>query len=132
MSGNSGLFVLLLGVIGVSLIAWPRIAKAQQDPDSQVIAQLRMAGSDLSKPHPIEFFLYVPTREAAERVGSRLRALNFEANVTPAAQGPEWLVLATKLMRPEKAELVRLRKVFGELVAAEKGQYDGWGTPVVK
>ncbi len=30
------------------------------DPDQMVLDQLRKAGSDLSKPHKIDFFLYFP------------------------------------------------------------------------
>ena len=35
-------------------------------------------------------------------------------------------------MVPEAKELVRLRGMFTLLSNAEKGSYDGWGTPVVK
>jgi regulator of RNase E activity RraB len=132
MNGSSSLLVLLLGAILLGLIAWPRIARARQDPDAQVIAQLRKAGSDLSKPHPIEFFLYVSTREAADRLASKVHELRFEVEVKPAAQGPQWLVLATKSLVPTEASLAAVRKQFTALAAAESGDYDGWGTPVVK
>jgi hypothetical protein len=132
MNGNTSLLLVVLGAVVLGLFVWPRIAKAQQDPDAQVLAQLRKAGSDLSKPHPIEFFLYVPTKEAAQRLESQVRALHFESKVQPAAQGSQWLVLATKSMVPKQADLVLVRQQFTALAAAEKGEYDGWGTPVVK
>ncbi|HTE39828.1 MAG TPA: ribonuclease E inhibitor RraB [Steroidobacteraceae bacterium] len=134
MNGNTSLLLVVLGAVPVvlSLFVWPRIARAQQDPDAQVLAQLRKAGSDLSKPHPIEFFLYVPTKEAAGRLESQVRALHFETKVRPAAQGSQWVVLATKSMVPKQADLVLVRQKFTALAAAEKGEYDGWGTPMVK
>jgi len=133
MNGSTSLLLVVLGAVVLGLFVWPRIANAQQDhPDAQVLAQLRKAGSDLSKPHPIEFFLYAPSKEAAQRLEAQVRALHFETKVQPAAQGSEWLVLATKSMVPRQADLVSVREKFTALAAAEKGQYDGWGTPVVK
>jgi hypothetical protein len=41
-------------------------SKEKPDLDQAVLVQLRKAGSDLSKPHNIEFFLYFPTRSVAE------------------------------------------------------------------
>jgi len=132
MNGNTSFLLVVLGAVVLGLFVWPRIAKAQQDPDAQVLAQLRKAGSDLSKPHPIEFFLYVPTKEAAQKLESQVRALHFETKVQPAAQGSLWLVLATKSMVPKQADLILVRQQFAALAAVEKGEYDGWGTPVVK
>ncbi|HXE42414.1 MAG TPA: ribonuclease E inhibitor RraB, partial [Candidatus Baltobacteraceae bacterium] len=37
------------------------------DLDESVLIQLKKAGSDLSKTHKIEFFLYFPTQAKAEQ-----------------------------------------------------------------
>ena len=132
MNGNYGSLVVLICIVTAAIFVWPRIARAQQGLDAQVIAQLQQAGSDLSKPHPIEFFLYVPTHEAAERLASKIRGLNFDAKVAPAAKGSDWAVLATRSMIPAEPELAQLRKTFVALAAAEHGTYDGWGTEVVE
>ena len=124
--------ILLVGIVAIGLFALPRIVRAGESPDAQVITQLRKAGSNLSKPHDVEFFLYVPTPEAAERLASKLRALHFGTKVDRAAQGPGWLVLATKSMIPTESAMVALRVQFTALAAEEKGEYDGWGTPIVK
>lgn len=131
MTGNTSLLIVLLGAVVLGVFLWPRVARAQQDPDAQVLVQLKKAGSDLSKPHPIEFFLYAPSKEAADRLASKVRVLHFDAKVEPAAQGSQWLVLATKSMVPTQADLVSIREQFTALATAEKGEYDGWGTPVV-
>jgi hypothetical protein len=131
MSGNTTI-ALVLATIAVGALVLPRIVRAQSGPDAQVIDQLRKAGSELSKPHPIEFFLYVPTREAAERLASKLITIKFETKITASPQAAQWLVSATKSMVPDEAELMAIRKVFTALAAVENGEYDGWGTPVVK
>src|SRR3981189_1026855 len=88
-----------------------RGAQGQSSKDGQVIAQLKKFGSDLSRPHPIEFYLYMPTREGADRVVANVRALGCGIKkVDRAAAGPGWLVLATKTMVPLESELSELRR----------------------
>jgi hypothetical protein len=108
-------------------------ADAQAGRDADVIALLKKAGSDLSKPHPIEFYLYLPTREAAERVAAKVRALGCGIKrVGSEGSGPGWLVLATKTMVPVEAELAKLGKEFEALAKVENGEYDGWEAQVTK
>lgn len=45
----------------------------QNDPDQQVLDQLKAAGSDLSKPHKIEFFLYFPSKEKADGAATEMK-----------------------------------------------------------
>jgi regulator of RNase E activity RraB len=108
------------------------VALAQVSSDKSVIEQLREAGSDLSKPHPIEFFLYLPNEDAARRVAEKVAALGFAVGVEVTATGDQWLVQARKTMVPDEAELVRLHQVFDDLVAPENGEYDGWGASVTR
>lgn len=102
------------------------------DPDGQVLDQLRRAGSDLSKEHPIEFFLYFSSEESAHAAASRLRNDGFAVEVRPGALRPDWLCFTTKRMIPEHEDISQLRVKFETLANELGGQYDGWGTPVVK
>jgi len=131
MNRNSSLLILILAAIVLGLFLWPRIARAQQDPDSQGLARYERAGSELSKLHKVDFYLFVATREAAYRLASKIKELHFETNVAPMKPG-QWLVLATKLMLPTQADLVFIREQLTALAAAEKGQYSHWDTTVVK
>jgi len=42
-------------------------SKEKPDLDRSVLVQLRRSGSDLLKPHNIEFFLYFPTQSVADK-----------------------------------------------------------------
>ena len=106
--------------------------KVRPDLDQSVLVQLRKAGSDLTKPHHIEFFLYFPTQAVADKAALTIRNAGFEVDVRKAAQGDHWLCFATKTMVPELADLQKIRSDFVSLAAAMNGEYDGWGTPVVK
>jgi hypothetical protein len=103
----------------------------RSDPDELVLIQLRKAGSDLSKAHEVEFFLYFPTEVVAEQAASHIREAEFEAKVEQSAKGNDWLCLATKKMVPELAALQKIRRDFGSLSDSLGGDYDGWGSPVV-
>src|SRR5262245_5883758 len=51
------------------------------EEDQQVLDQLREAGSDLSKPHAMEFYLHFPSEESANVVALRVKAEGFNAEV---------------------------------------------------
>lgn len=103
----------------------------QVSPDKQVLVQLKKAGSNLSKPHDVEFFLYFPTESIAQQAASQIRVAGFAVEVKPAAKGIDWLCFATRRMVPDIAALEQIRKDFNNLTATLGGEYDGWGTGVV-
>ena len=103
----------------------------EADADQQVLNQLREAGSNLVKPHDIEFFLYFPTEKSANAAALELRNEGVDVEVKPAADGSAWLCAATKRMLPEHGELSRLRITFNAIAKKFDGEYDGWGTGVV-
>src|SRR5262249_44821486 len=98
----------------------------------QVLNQLKKAGSNLSKPHNVEFFLYFSTEAAAEKAAKDVEAEGCTVKVKPGANNSGWLCFATRRMVPDHTELVRLRNQFNEIARRLDGEYDGWGTPVVK
>jgi hypothetical protein len=125
--------VVVVGVAVVAALLFLRRAGGEAAGDVAVLSQLRQAGSDLKKPHEIEFFLYFPSEASAHKVGGTLSQRGFRVEVkSGTSDKPEWLVLAVRSMVPEVFELVRLRGQFTELANSERGTYDGWGTPVVK
>ena len=124
------LFVSSTVVIG-GLFSWWNSQK-ETDPDQQVLDQLKKAGSNLSKPHQIEFFLYFPTEDSANRAAVDLRKVECNVKVELGADTTSWLCLATKQMIPKHSEFLKLRKTFNEIAQKLNGEYDGWGTEIVK
>ena len=102
-------------------------------PDVAGLSKLRQAGSNLRSPHSMEFFLYFPSKEAAQRASLELTREGFVVEVKPSASSSgSWLTLAKKNMVPAVAELVQIRESLSKLAATEHGQYDGCGASVVK
>jgi hypothetical protein len=102
------------------------------DLDAMVLEHLKKAGSDLSKPHRIDFFLYLRSQRAAEEAAQRVKGEGFDAEVTPPVKSSDWLCHATKLMVPDLGALQEIRSDFKRLAASLGGDYDGWGTEVEK
>jgi hypothetical protein len=101
-------------------------------PDGLVIAQLR-EHSNVTKPHEIEFFLYLPTQQAAERAARDLTARGFKVEVSPPiSDDPKWPAFATKSMVPRLEALEEIRHDLTALAESLGGAYDGWGTPLVQ
>ena len=99
--------------------------------DERMLFHLKNQGSDLSKPHEIEFFLYLPSQFAAEEVALHIRGCGFAVEVKEPSDGMGWLCFATKTMIPKLSDLHEIRRDFNSLTASWGGDYDGWGTPVV-
>ncbi len=127
-------FLLALGLVGLWMV-WQgrrRAAYLVAHPDETTLAALRRAGSDLTRPHEVEFYLYLPTESAADTVASTLRMDGFATLLSPDEGGREWLCLATRGMIPELGALQQLRTRLGTLAQGAGGEYDGWGATVVE
>jgi regulator of RNase E activity RraB len=101
-------------------------------PDGQVIQQLKNAGSNLSKEHPVEFFIYAPNKEAAESIVTRIEIDGFKSKVEKSEADELWLVFAVKIMIPNEQKLLKIRADLEKVASSVSGEYDGWGTPIVK
>jgi hypothetical protein len=107
-------------------------ASVPPDKDEATLEQLAKAGSDLSRPHTPEFFLYLPTEGSAQAVAARYTAAGFTADVHHAPKGSDWSCILKKSMVLTPDTLRQLRQEFTEVATAHGGEYDGWGAEVEK
>jgi hypothetical protein len=128
---NSSLLVAIVAAVALGLFV-ARAARAQQSlsGDGQVIEQLRQAGSDLSKPHEVEFFLYFPTQAGAEDAAAEVTKNGFTAELQPR-RGEDWPLQLTKRLKPTEEGMLVIRAELSSIAAKHGGEYDGWGSPVV-
>ena len=147
---NSGL-ILLIVIVAAIAVAWvtvrrdraPRrmpvaVATAADDAaDAPVLAQLRAAGADLTKPTQIRYSLYVPTRAQAEQAAAELAARGFVPELRPprglqagGAVDTEWAVIAVETHVPSPEHVRVARAIFSRLATTFGGVYDGWEAAV--
>lgn len=123
----------LLFLLVLSTCRSPAAATDEVSPrDAHAIAQLRDAGSDLSRPHRIDFFLYFADEANARAFATAFRARDFDARVSHAADRDAWQVKLARTMLPEEAALGALRAEFVRASESAGGSYDGWGAAVVR
>jgi len=137
------ILILLLGVLAFivfrkrgpakplsveDLIEEQTISVAEED--QRVLDQLREAGSDLSKPHEMEFYLHFPSEEAANVVAMRVKAEGFHAEVKEERPGRAWLCYVTKKMVPEGPMITAIGHRFTNLANEFQGEYTGWETSI--
>jgi regulator of RNase E activity RraB len=125
--------LVVIGLAGIYLLLRSnQRTRIPADPDAETLEELARVGSDLNRPHEIEFFLYLETEAEAEAIAAQVRRESFRAEVRPTETEGCWLCLATRTMRPELAALHRLRARFTTLAESSGGAYDGWGATVVE
>ena len=129
-----GFIVLILIVVvvfvGIVMLGRRRVPKVLPalDHDAALIEQLRASDGDLSKPHVIDFYLYLPTEDVAHSVLARAQAEGYRGDVSLSADGHGWLCLLHKDLVPAHATMTEQRRVLTKLAADAGGEYDGWGT----
>jgi regulator of RNase E activity RraB len=111
-----------------------KVEETLPEADQKVLDQLREAGSDLSKPHDLEFFLLFSTSEAASKAAETIKAggAGFSAEVKRSPQGDIWMCYVTRKMVPEGPKIVLIGERFKALAQELGGEYDGWETSLVQ
>jgi len=99
--------------------------------DQAALDSLRDAGSDLTKPHPFDFYLYHPDESGAVQICTQLRDDGFQITVMEGADASDWLCLASMSFEPSIEKLSELQVKFDYLISQYGGQYDGWETIVI-
>ena len=104
-------------------------AEAPESVPAQVVLDsLKDAGSDLSKPHDVDFTFYFPDVASAQRF------------ITKAGGGPpyefelsdgEFRVQITRTFIPTLADIEKTSADLAALAKNEGGEFDGWGAAVV-
>jgi len=106
---------------------------AMDAADLQSVNKLKQAGSNLEKPHVLEFHLNMATEQEAKLAQRELNAQGYRtATLGPDGQNPGWLLVSTKSLVPSPEELAAQRAQMTELAGKYNGHYNGWDADPVK
>jgi hypothetical protein len=95
--------------------------------DDDLIAHLVAQGADLAVSRSVRHYVYMPTKEAANSVASELRNRGYATEVSPAALGSAWLVLASHDVVVSARGAAAERWSMETLITEHGGgEYDGW------
>ncbi len=110
---------------GVSRVNAEEVAE-----DREALSQLRSAGSDLAKPHRVEFYLYLPSEAAAEAAATALRPMGYGVTVSAGENEDNWVCVASRTMLPTIEDITVARGLFKGLALTHQGVYGGWNTAI--
>ena len=97
-------------------------------PDQVVLDNLKDAGSDLSKPHDVDFTFYFPDVASAQRF---IMKTGGKPPYELDSSDGEISVEITKTFVPSLAEIEKTSAELAALAKSEGGEFDGWGAAVV-
>jgi regulator of RNase E activity RraB len=103
------------------------------DSDYKVLKALKENGSDLSKPHLIDFFFDFDATEQ-EQVATIVNLIEkegFNSQVNKNNDG-SYTIKARKSLIPTLKSMQAITQQFKQLTKKHGGKYDGWGTEIVK
>ena len=110
--------------------ARPAATAGDPEADRATLAALRQAGADLTKPTEVNFYLYFPSREVAERAADTARVPELVATVEQAAVRDQWLLLLSGTIVPTEPAIRAASTRLAAVAAHFGGEYDGWEAAV--
>ncbi len=127
-------FVVFL-IAGAAIAVWRiihqirRASRVQFDDwDTRLIERLRRSGADPFRPVEVDFFMALPSEQAAASVAGRLTAEGFVTDIRPLADSVDypWSVHVLKSMSLNVHSVREVSQRLRQLAAEVGGRYDGW------
>jgi len=92
------------------------------------LRRILYAGSDLSKPLEMDFFMAVPSEDAGNRVAKMAQQIGFTTKVERDEETSEWTCYCTKTIVPDYAEVVKMEETLDAIAKPFGGYIDGFGS----
>ena len=125
------IFHCTLLILGLLLLLSACDMLSLSETDKEALDSLRDAGSDLTKAHPFDFYIYHNNKADAQLICADLKQDGFQASVREGAIEGEWLCLARLSFVPSIEKLTEVGLLFEEIISKYGGEYDGWETIVI-
>jgi hypothetical protein len=98
----------------------------------EVVDQLQELGSDPTRPHNFDLFLYLPSEAAAKTAAEKVSRLHFATEVVPGAKEGTWLCRAKIRIIPQSAPLDGIGAYFEQVAYELNGDFDGWQADIIR
>jgi hypothetical protein len=116
--------MLMISTLGCSSIGL-------ESENEKTLELLRGSGSDFSKIHAFDFYIYHPDQIGAETICAELARQGYSSTVREGALGGEWLCLVSVKMLPSLENLIQVESLIEEYIDITGGEYDGWETMIM-
>ena len=101
---------------------------AEHDTSSieEYLRELTWSGVDLTRPLPVEQYLYFPLHALAQGAAQDLRREGLDVELDQDGERPGWVAYVTRRIEPTVGGIAHLRGRVGMLAVARGGEYEGW------
>lgn len=127
---------ILLVIISFLVIQNFKHTSKEKDPDLFVISELKKAGSDLSKPHNVEFHFISESKEHLESMIKEFKSGDYKISqifTDESEKGKkEYFVDVVKTMIVSEKTIFPESVLMSKLADKYKVTFDGWGASIVK
>lgn len=116
-------------------VLYPTPEDFQQIRNQHVLNQLEQAGDTLTEPRPLDHFANFRNEEDRAAFIAAAEALGFEAVSRPVRAENEEFPYSVGLLRVDAVDpetVDRITFELWELASNHNGEYDGWGSTVIK
>lgn len=100
------------------------------DLDRKILALLRERGSELSRPHEVEFYIYFRTEKDALEASPGIAGAGYHVQVLQDSSGDRWLCLARRAMVPTLGAIGKAHEELQKASRPFNGFCGGWATQV--
>lgn len=104
----------------------------ERERDRKALQSLSEAGSDLTRPHPIDHYFYFPNRQQAVEAARTLSREGFSVKGSAAPDNSSFTLVAQKTVIPTEATIFALSDMLRGIAKKYGGEYDGWDAPVLR
>jgi hypothetical protein len=98
-----------------------------------LLLKLRKRNLDVRRRHTFDFYLFLPTKRAAQTAAEKFRRPHYATTeVMPGAKRGTWLCLVTRTMAPDYHLVELWGALFNHYTRELGGYYDGWEIDISK
>ena len=103
--------------------------RSPDDPNEDVLRQMKAGGDDLSKERDVDFSVIFGSEDSARRFCEQFQRLGYEANLERSDADPDcpWDVTVVKALAPTSADIAEFERMLELAASPLGGRNDGWG-----
>ena len=127
---------IIVVIISLLVVRQFKHTSKGNDADLFVINELKKAGSDLSKPHDVEFHFISAGKENLESMIKEFKSVDYKITQIFADENEknkkEYFVDVVKTMIVSEETIIPESALMSRLADKYKVTFDGWGASIVK
>lgn len=97
-----------------------------------ILRLLKKRGSNLGKPHAIEYYVYFKSKASARKARAVIREKGFHVELLTDSSGRRWICLSIIEFIPSYKAILAAKRKLNALAKPWGGWCGGWGTQVEK